>query len=535
MSPRHHRAILIAAITTTVTALAGATAFAAPGTSRGPRTTVDPYVVPVADGVSTKSLLTVGDKPAANGYRMVGIPDGLGAIRNHSGTFDLFMNHELRPDTGIVRRHGQRGAFVSQWRIDRGSLDVRSGQDLIDPGVVYWDYVTQTYRATPSTGGPNPRRAGDTFEPQGAPFARFCSSTLSDPGQLYNRRSGRGYDGQLYFGNEENGNPGRSFGVTTDGSAQQLPRLGLFSWENTIPAPNRTDSTVVMGTEDTGPNSSLPNPDDAAGQLWVYSGTKTRTGNAFKRAGLTNGVSSVIDVADESVTNDAGFRSKYGKNNPAEVDLSEVDWDQSANAQNLEATRDGLSLNRIEDGGFDPRHPNDFYFLTTEGGDKTPAGGLNNVRDGGGLWKLSFEDVENPELGGTLTLLLDGSEAPKLNKPDNMDVDSKGNLLIQEDPGGNPHVARIVAYRISDGARGVLAEFDRTRFTPGGPKFMTEDEESSGIIDAKEILGSGWFLFDAQVHKASASPNVAEEVEEGQLLTMKVEDFDDVYGDDGED
>ena len=292
MSPRHLRAILIAGTTTTVAALAAGTALAAPGTSRGPGTTVSPYVVPVADGVSTKSLLTVGDKPAANGYRMVGIPDGLGALRHSRGTFELFMNHELRTDTGVARRHGQRGAFVSRMRIDRHSLDVRSGHDLIDPGVRYWDYVTQTYGDTPSTGGPNPRRAGDTFEAQGAQFARFCSSTLSDPGQLYNRRSHRGYDGQLYFGNEENGNPGRSFGVTTDGSAQQLPRLGLFSWENTIPAPNRTDTTVVMGTEDTGPNTTLPNPDDAAGQLWVYSGTKSRKGSPFTRAGLTNGVSS---------------------------------------------------------------------------------------------------------------------------------------------------------------------------------------------------------------------------------------------------
>jgi len=531
MSPRHPRAILIAATATTIAALAAGPALATPGTSRGPRTTVNPYVVPVADGVSTRSLLTVGDKPAANGYRMAGIPDGLGAVRNSGGTFDLFMNHELRPTQGITRRHGQIGAFVSKLRVDRGSLDVRSGSDLIDPGVDYWDYATQTYRSTPSSGGPNPRRAGDVFEAQAAPFARFCSSTLSDPGQFYNRRSGRGYDGQIYFGNEENGDSGRSFGVTTDGSAQQLPRLGLFSWENTIPAANRTDSTVVMGNEDAGPNTTLPNPDDAAGQLWVYSGTKSRSGNAFRRAGLTNGVSSVIDVLDESVTNDAGFRGKYGKNNPAEVDLSVVDWDQSGSAQNLEATRDGLNLNRIEDGGFDPRHPNDFYFITTEGGDKSSGGGLNTTRDGGGLWRLRFEDVENPQLGGTLTLLLDGSEAPKLNKPDNMDIDSKGNLLIQEDPGGNPHLARIVAYRIADGARGVLAQFDPALFTPGAPKFLTQDEESSGIIDAKEILGSGWFVFDAQVHLPRTGPNAAEEVEEGQLLTMKVEDFDDVYED----
>jgi hypothetical protein len=34
------------------------------------------------------------------------------------------------------------------------------------------------------------------------------------------------------------------------------------------------------------------------------------------------------------------------------------------------------------------------------------------------------------------------------------------------------------------------------------PGFITQDEESSGIIDASRFLGPGTFLFDAQVHKA---------------------------------
>ena len=53
--------------------------------------------------------------------------------------------------------------------------------------------------------------------------------------------AGRGYRGQLYFGNEEVGDEGRVFGVTIDGQAQQLPRLGLFSWENTLVADTGND------------------------------------------------------------------------------------------------------------------------------------------------------------------------------------------------------------------------------------------------------------------------------------------------------
>jgi len=45
----------------------------------GPSTTTEPYLVPSIAGVRTVSILTVGD--SIGGYRMVGIPDGLGAFR----------------------------------------------------------------------------------------------------------------------------------------------------------------------------------------------------------------------------------------------------------------------------------------------------------------------------------------------------------------------------------------------------------------------------------------------------------------------
>jgi hypothetical protein len=382
---------------------------------------------------------------------------------------------------------------------------------------LYWNYLTQTYQATESPAGANPRNPADTFVAQPDAFTRFCSSTLSAPNQFRSKRSGRGYSGQIYFANEESGDEGRVFGVLPDGTAQQLPRLGLASWENTKPAYNRSDTTLVIGDEDgpAGPNS----------QLTIYRGTKRSSGNAFDRAGLTNGTRYVLDLADESVATDAQFRSTIGQGTAADFDVSEVDWDQSGARQNAEAAQDGLSLNRIEDGTWDPRQPNVFYFVTTEGGDTTEAEpGVS--RDGGGLWKLTFEDIEQPELGGTIELLLDGSEPPFLNKPDNMDIDRHGNLLLQEDAGNNAHVGRIVAYDTRSGARGVVAEFDHDLFAAGSPNLITIDEETSGIIDASDLIGSGWFLFDAQIHKASANP---ENVELGQLLAMKVANFRRVY------
>jgi hypothetical protein len=517
MSILRLRAVALAGILTlAVTAIA----IAAPaGTSTGPNTKTDPYVLPVGDGVSVKSLLTVGDGAASNGYEMVGIPDGLGLVRSREGgDFTLLMNHELRGTQGVPRRHGKKGAFVSELEIDSNTYEVEQGRDLIDSDVRYWNYLTQTYGPAPSPGGVNPRDPSDTFLAQTAEFNRFCSSSITEWKQLYNPWSKKGYPGQIYFANEENGEEGRLFGVTVNGQAQQLPRLGQLSWENTIAAYNDSDTTLVIG-----------NDDDAAGQLFVYVGAKQKSGNAFDEAGLTNGVNHVLDLKDESVSTDAAFRAKYGKGKAVPFTLGAdevVDWDSSGARQNADAVAKGLTLNRIEDGLFDPRHPNDYYVLTTEGAPGVVPSEPTVTRDGGGLWRVHFKDVDQPELGGTIELLLDGSEAPFLNKPDNMGIDRKGNILIQEDPGNNAQLARIVAYDVETGDRGVVAEFDPVVFRTTGAKFLTQDEESSGIIDARKVLGKGWFLFDAQVHKAF--PDAAK-VEHGQLMALHVPKFKDVY------
>jgi Alkaline phosphatase PhoX len=518
LSTRRLRAFALAGLI--VVAMASVAVAAPGGTSTGPSTSAKPYVLPVGDGVSVKSLLTVGDGSASNGYKMAGIPDGLGLVRSETGSddFTLLMNHELRSNQGVVRKHGKIGAFVSELEIDSDTHEVEQGRDLIDADIRYWNYVTQTYGPTPSPAGVNPSDPSDTFLAQVAEFARFCSSSITEWGQLYNPSTKKGYRGQIYFANEENGDEGRLFGVTMNGQAQQLPRLGQFSWENTAAAYSDSDRTLVVGLED-----------GAAGQLWIYAGTKQESGGAFDEAGLTNGEHFVLDLKDETVSTDLQFRAKYGKGKavPFTIGSDElVDWDSSGARQNADAVARGLTLNRIEDGIFDPQHPNDLYFVTTEGAPGVVPSEPTVTRDGGGLWRIRFKDVDRPEKGGTIELLLDGAEAPFLNKPDNMGIDKHGNLLIQEDPGGNAQLARIIAYDVATGDRGVLAEFDPELFRKEGSGFITEDEESSGIIDAREALGKGWFLFDAQVHKASPDPAA---VELGQLMAMHVPRFSDVY------
>ena len=141
---------------------------------------IAPYLLPVAgSGVSFVPLLTVGDQ--VGNYVMPGIPDGLGAFDNGDGTFTVLMNHELPAGDGPVHDHGSPGAFVSRLVIDKVTLDVISGSDLIQDVHLY----------DPATGG---------YVEGTTAFNRFCSADLADPSAFYNAVTGLGYQaGRLYL------------------------------------------------------------------------------------------------------------------------------------------------------------------------------------------------------------------------------------------------------------------------------------------------------------------------------------------------
>ena len=464
---------------------------APPGTSHGPRTTVDPYTIPLdPTQVQIKSLLTVNDLPTGGTtlYQMVGIPDGLGAFPDGSGKITLVSNHELTNVQGVARANGQIGAFVSRYTIDPTTDDVTDGADLI-PAPASLDYS-----GTPATA-----------------FSRFCSGDLAGPNALYNASSGNGYNGRLYFAGEESNVEGRLVGHDpVNGDAKVLTAQGYLAWENFLLADTAaSDKTVGIG-----------NYDVANGIDIIYVGTKTNTGSKWDKAGLTNGLTYGFKVTGAAT--DAAFRTNFGKFSPQPFTLTAALPVTTGAAQQAAALAAGaLTLDRTEDGAWDPSNPNDYYFVTT--GSTTPTASHGR----GGLWRMRFIDRTNPALGGTLELLADGSEAAPMYMPDNMTVDSAGHILIQEDPGADNYVARIWAYDIATKSLKPIATFDPALFAPG-PTLLTNDEESSGIITAPAAFGANTFLFDAQVHTASGLTSPTAQVERGQYLLMTV-DFSQVF------
>ncbi|MBL7974197.1 MAG: DUF839 domain-containing protein, partial [Candidatus Kapabacteria bacterium] len=99
---------------------------------------------------------------------------------------------------------------------------------------------------------------------------------------------------------------------------------------------------------------------------------------------------------------------------------------------------------------------------------------------------------------------------------DNLTIDNYGHILLQEDPGNTGYVAKVWEYTIATDKLRLVATHDSTRFVQGGASYLTQDEESSGIIDMQKILGPGMFLIADQAHYSIPG----ELVEGGQLLAF---------------
>ena len=450
-----------------------------------------PYLLPVKNGVQFTSVLSAND--AVGGYKLSGIPDGLGAFDNGDGTFTLLVNHEISNTLGVTRAHGSKGAFVSKWIINKNNLSVVSGSDLMQT-VQLWNGSGYT--------------AGTTA------FSRFCSADLPAVSAFYNCSTGNGTQERIFMNGEESGTEGRAMAhIVTGlnaGTSYQLPYLGKMAFENVVASPATGDKTVA-GCMD----------DGTGGQVYFYIGTKKNTGTEIDKAGLSGGKQYGVKINDFPTER---VNSTTINNPPAAgTAFSLVDLGDVSNLTGVQFNTNSVnagvtSFSRPEDGAWDPSNPNDFYFNTTDQ--------IDQVNDGVGsqvgrtrVWKLHFTDIANPELGGTVEAVIDGTEGA--NMLDNMAIDKTGHIILQEDVGNSAHNGKIWQYTIATDQLTMIGKHDPARFGDIGVAATSpynQDEETSGMIDMTEILGPGMFLFDDQAHYSTGIPS--DIVEGGQLLAV---------------
>ena len=452
------------------------------------------YMLSDNAAVEINPIGTTGD--ILTGTVIRGIPDGMGAFASENGRgVTVLSNHEVATNdkTAMLSETKDKpwGTSVTKFNYSKSLKKFDAAEPLINSWN-FWNYKTSAYSSTPIGGEPTGALAGYF----GFGIQRFCSGTYTPAGTFI--YDGVGYDGGLYTTGEEVTDQSRGFAVDMTGAAFQLPRVGFAAIENIMPATKKGPNTVALISEDGSATDS---------QLYMYLGKKQNTGTSVDKAGLTNGDLYVLNVA--TAASDNIFRTTIAKSTPTAATFKKIEWNTDVASFHKGARDNGTTFSRVEDGDWDPKNPNVFYFVTTES-NKDPVATADNPsepgvpRDGGALWRLTFKDAQNPLLGADLEMLLNGGESIYMSKPDNITV-TNGVVVIQEDPGGNAHVARVIAYRISDGKLATLAKFDSQYFTAAGKQYMTLDEESSGVIDVTSLLAkpgdtNTYLMLNAQVH-----------------------------------
>ena len=462
--------------------------------SVGPSTPETPYLVPTVSSVGFTSIISAGDEvigatnPDGTAWRFVGIPDGIGAFDNGDGTATVLVNHEIGATAGVEREHGSIGSFVSRLIVDTDTLEVLDADDLGD-AIFRYDAATETFYA------------GTTA------IGRLCSADLALPSAFFDAASGKGTQDRIYLNGEETGAEGRAFAwVVTgaeEGNVYELPWLGKFSWENGLASPNTGEKTVVIGTDDSTP-----------GQVYVYVGEKRGDGNAVERAGLTGGDLWGVRASFDFDTNASPGQSAFLLEN-----LGDVSGKTGAQLQTASTAAGITEFGRPEDGAWDTQDPNRFFFATTGTADAPTR-----------LWALDFIDVARPDLGGTVTQLLDGTEG--IRSLDNLTVSDTGKVILQEDQGNTPRLSRVWAYDPETDGLVQIAQHDPAKFgaeTAAAVVPFNQDEESSGVVDVTGIFGKDGgqaFLLDTQAHYPFGVPGSSgrtEIVEGGQLMLMRVD------------
>lgn len=454
-----------------------------------------PYLRALGPTVTVTPLLTVGESvPLTSNhsqtFRLIGIPDGMGIWREADGSVRLWVNHELGKNAvsqPIAGAPLHSGAFVSAFLLSGDSSSILSG-----------DFAATTFF--------------DGAKPWDGTPAKFCSGFLAGPEV--------GFDRPIYLTGEEaegkeSGDDQGGLGFAfVGGSAYALTELGRYKKENLVVVPGTGLKTVLFGLED--------GPKGLQSELYLYIGRKDlSSSDALERNGLTGGTLYVFGAATGGKNDEATFRKTdrpvVGHWLPVPAAKKMTDSELASRVANMGAFR----FDRIEDGTYDRNQTGVFYFVTT-GGD------IPENRKGR-LYRLTFNPADPLKGPILLEILLEGDAGDGIVNPDNIDLNTAGEMILQEDftaanlPELLKRNASIWLYRPDSGERPIrIAEVNGKSW------------ESSGVIDASGVFGPGTWLINIQAHsidsrEASEKQNLsgdAQLVEGGQILLLRTREAD---------
>ena len=468
-------ALAVLAALALITALPASTI----GVSRHPNPTFA-YVMLTANAAGGTVVPLINSGQTFDGETFEGIPDGIGIVPVGTGQryVDVYVNFEQShvPFSGF--------ADFEDSSVQRARLDLKRLQ------------LTKLDEVLPASAG----------------YIRFCSAFMAGPAE--------GFSDYTMFLNEESNDiidvpagapygadpsvtPYRQAGYTValntkTGAFSQVPVAGRHNHENTVIVPGGWSETVAISGDDTftAPSSQVylntaASPlafvaDDA--DLWAFRVTATDEG-AVDPADPFNDANDYLEInpgdlwAGEFIhVPDAIARGTTGAQPQAGLE----NW---SNANNV------FQFVRVEDMAYDPDDTRVVYFTDT-GTDRlleseetgrlfrAPSGTPGTVTTNGRVFKMVLNE-DDPTQVDEFSIVLDAASVG-MRAPDNMDV-GHDSMMVQEDTSN----AKIWRFDMASTWTHVGTVTHPTAPSAG---------ESSGIVDASEWLGAGWWILDVQSH-----------------------------------
>ena len=328
-------------------------------------------------------------------------------------------------------------------------------------------------------------------------FEDFCAATLET------------INGTPWFftGEESLGSVRHGVSVAvkaTTGELKVLPWFGHMYHENQVPLQGLSQFTFFLA-EDGHPGRS---------QIWAYtSGTfhQSLRGRGDLRVFVptepTDARPSPDDIAEGESLDGRFVRI------PQRLNSNPIELDRAAQAAGA------MALIRIEDAVADPANPGVVYFADTG------AGRLEEGQESraGRIYRMSF-DPADPR-NATLEVVVDGDAGDDMINPDNVGIHGTS-LVIQEDH-NNPNYGydRVLVWDTEADTMRVVARTDPSQHlidVVGGEGFW----ESSGVVDASQWFGDGWWLLTVQAGEQNVrQPGLDGEIdsaigEGGQILKV---------------
>jgi Alkaline phosphatase PhoX len=194
------------------------------------------------------------------------------------------------------------------------------------------------------------------------------------------------------------------------------------------------------------------------------------------------------------------------------VPISQAENADSVALKNAAAAKGAFKFDRLEDAALSRTTKGRYYIADTGKRPRTIRGRI-----------YQFDVSKSDPTHASLKLLLDGDNGDDIANPDNLDTSAKS-LVIQEDRESEfrDEYNRVLVYDLKTGSLQPVARVN----TPATLRPGTW--ESSGVINAFDLLGAGWWLLDVQAHSTTAAqpgPTLAPDSstgEDGQLLAVYV-------------